>query len=382
VTEPFALAAFLARWGASIRHDLAASESETTPLAELLAMADAEDAERWARLEFGYAHPRGAPWLRETIAKRYHGLEPADILCCAGAQEAATCIARALLGPEDHAVVVLPIYQPSEQAITARAPTAGVALEERGGEWILDLDRVAAALRPNTRLILTNFPNSPTGAQLDRAAFDALIALCRARGIWLVNDEVYRQTDRVADERLPPVADLYERGISIDGLSKGFGLPGLRVGWAACRDRDLLTRALLAKNELSSCLAAASEVLAQIALKAEAPIVRRNRAIGRRNDERLQDVLRRLPDLFEPAPSRNLAFACPRYVGPGSASAFAVSLARAAGILVLPLGVWHSPLAPRPADRLRISLGQLRSGPGLDALALHLREARRPELVA
>ncbi len=175
MSEPFALAAFLARWSAGIRHDLAASDSETLPLAALLALADAEDQRRWAALDLGYADPRGAPWLREAVARRHAGLAADDVLCCAGAQEAASCVLRALLTPDDHAVVVLPLYQPSEQAVTARCAATGISLADDGA-WTLDLDRVAAALRPNTRLVLANFPNSPTGASLPRAARVALEA--------------------------------------------------------------------------------------------------------------------------------------------------------------------------------------------------------------
>ncbi len=146
MTEEFALGRFLARWSGQLRHDLSASESATLSLPSLLALAEAEDRARWEALAFGYADPHGASWLRTSIAARYRGLAPDHISCSAGAQEGLACVARALLAPGDHAIVVLPIYQPSERAVTALCAASGVVLEEHRGHWRLDPDRIAAAI--------------------------------------------------------------------------------------------------------------------------------------------------------------------------------------------------------------------------------------------
>ncbi len=368
----FALAAYLDRWSGCAHHALAASDSEPLPLAALLRIAGPEDRRRWREADLGYADPRGASWLRATVAARYHRLEADDVLISAGAQEAVTCVLGALLGPADHAVVVVPIYQPSELVATRLCATDGVALRP-DRDLSLDLDRLAAAIRPNTRLVLMNFPNSPTGVALDRATLDGLIDLCRRHGLWLVNDEVYRQTDRNPERAVPPVVDLYERGISINGLSKGFGLPGLRVGWAACRDRGTLDRVLTAKSLLSSCLAGPSEILAQVALQAEPRLIDSARQIGQRNQHRLRALLDRHPDLFDPDEPTNLAFACPRFRGREGAAAFARNLAAEDGVLVLPSALWHSDLASVPTDRLRLGLGRVGSGAALGILADHLQ---------
>ncbi|MGU3450827.1 pyridoxal phosphate-dependent aminotransferase [Methylobacterium sp. 391_Methyba4] len=371
-SRSFALAVYLERWSTCAHHALAASDSEPVPLAALLRLAGPEDRLRWRKADLGYADPRGASWLRATVAARYHRLDADDVLVSAGAQEAVACVLSALLGQDDHAVVVVPIYQPSELTVTRLCAADGVALRP-DRNWSLDLDRLAAAIRPNTRLVLMNFPNSPTGATLDRTTLDGLIGLCRRNGLWLVNDEVYRQTDLDQERAVPPVVDLYERGISINGLSKGFGLPGLRVGWAACRDRGLLDRVVAAKSLLSSCLAGPSEILAQVALRAEPRLTGRARAIGQSNHHRLRDLLDRYPDLFDPDEPTNLAFACPRFRGREGASAFARGLASGDGVLVLPSGLWYSALAPVPADRLRIGLGRVESGPALAILADNLQ---------
>ena len=366
-TEAFALGSFLARWSGAVVYDLSASESATLKLSALLAMAQPDDEARWRGLDLDYPHPRGASWLRAEIATRYRGLDPDHIVCCAGAQEGLACVARAILDPGDHAIVVLPIYQPSERAVTSICAATGIALQDRG-TWRLDIDSLAASVRPDTRLVLINFPNSPTGAQIDPDTLAALVALCRRHGLWLVNDEVYRLTAVDPSAGPPPIAEIYERGISINSLSKGHGLAGLRVGWIACQDRALLAKVLLAKSGLSSCLAAPNEVLAHIALRAEARIVARNRSIAEANLGLLQACLNRHSQVFEPARPNNLAFFAPRVLLAPDAGDFATHLVAAAGVLVLPWTLWRSPLAEVPADRLRIGLGGADMGHALAAL--------------
>jgi aspartate/methionine/tyrosine aminotransferase len=338
-------------------------------------MAEADDRGRWEALDLGYADPHGSPWLRSAIAVRHPGLDASNVLCCAGAQEGLTCVMRALLAPDDHAVVVVPIYQPAEQAVTSICGATGVALRDQDN-WQLDINEVAAAIRPDTRLVLINFPNSPTGAAIAPAALASLVALCRRHGLWLVNDEVYRSVGSDPASRAPPVSEIYEKGISIDGVSKGFGLPGLRVGWILCHDQALLAKVLLAKSALSSCLAKPSEVLAHIALKAEARIVGRNRAIAHANREHLRVILRHHPDIFEEPVLNDAVLAFPRYHGTDGADRFAGRLACDAGVLVFPSSLWHSPLATVPADRLRIGLGRVEAGPALTALDEYLTVCR------
>ena len=369
MTQPSALAAFQARWRTA-PHDLGASHSQTLPMAALWALATPEEQSRWATQPLDYAAPAGAAELREHIAARYRGLGSRDIVCCAGAQEGMACVMRALLGQYDHAVVVLPLYQPLEQVVTERADATGVPLEP---DLTLDPDRVASAIRPNTRLILTNFPNSPTGSVLDADRQDALVALCRARGLWLVNDEVYRQTTYDPTAQARPIAEDYERGVSLNALSKGFGLPGLRVGWVASRDAALLRRVVAAKALLSSCLSTPAELLAEVALREETRLVGAARALGLANRRHLDALLDRYPGLFEPDPVRNLAFAFPRFRGREGAMPFARRLASDAGVVLLPSGLWSSPLGAVPEDGLRIALGQQAVPLGLRALSAFLQ---------
>ena len=159
----------------------------------------------------------------------------------AGAEKGLYAVLHALLQPGDHAMVVVPGHQPVETLALGLAGVTGVAPDAHD-DWSLDIEKVAAAIRPETRVICTSFPNSPTGKLLEPERFQALIALCRRHGIRLVSDEVYRLTERDPARRLPRAANAYVRGVSIGVLSKAHGLPGLRIGWVACQDAGLVGR--------------------------------------------------------------------------------------------------------------------------------------------
>lgn len=366
------LAALLSSLHDRTVHHLSASECETMAMADLLRMADAEDQARWDDLRLAYTHPLGALWLRATIAAQYAAARPEDLVCFAGAQEGLFAVMHALLQPGDHAIVVVPGYQSVETLALGLAAVTGVALDADDG-WSLDLDQVAAAIRPTTRLLCISFPNNPTGKLLEAERFAALIALCRRHGIWLLSDEVYRLTERDPARRLPPAADAYERGVSIGVLSKAYGLPGLRMGWVACRDAALIGRIARFRQYLSVCSAGPSEVLANIALKATEAIVGRNLVLAETNLCAVTAFLARHPNLFEWTAPEAGVVGYVRYGGTDGVERFVERMARDAGVSLLPASVFRSDLAALPADRFRIGFGHSRFTAGLAALASALR---------
>ena len=374
-----ALATHLSRWHGATTHHLSASECETMPLADLVALGDPEDAERWATLELGYTDPLGAPWLREAIASGYLAVTDGDVVCFAGAQEALYATLHALVSPDDHAIVVLPSYQSMETLPLGLCAVSGVALDPDAG-WSLDVDAIAAAVRPNTRVVAISFPNNPTGKQLEHDRFAALLTVCRQHGIWLLSDEVYRLTERDPACRLPHAADVYERGISFGALSKAYGLPGLRIGWVACRDRGLIDRVAMFRQYLSTCNAGPSEALALIALKNAPGLLARNRAIAERNLSQLADFLARHEALFDCRPPDGGMVCYPRYRGAEGVDRFVARMAETAGVLLLPSSVFRSDLLALPTDRFRIGFGHASFGAGLQSLERALVPGAYPRL--
>ncbi|WP_409494359.1 aminotransferase class I/II-fold pyridoxal phosphate-dependent enzyme [Amycolatopsis sp. cmx-11-12] len=354
----FLLEKYFSHWEFTARHHLTASDAQTMKMTELLALADDHDRAAWESLALGYTETFGDPELRQAIAGTYTMANADDVLCFAGAQEALYLSMQVLLDPSDHAVVITPNYQSAETVPLSLCEVTGVALDPERS-WALDLDRVREALRPNTKVVSVNFPNNPTGAVPGTKTFTQLVRLCDERGIHLFSDEVSRGVERT--HTLPQAVDLSERALSLNGTSKSLGLPGLRVGWIVCRDRELRGQLERAKHYTTICNSAPSEVLARIAIKASETILERNRAIIRTNAPKFDEFFARHEDLFEWSSPEGGCVAYPRYLGPDGVEEFCTRLIEEAGVLLLPASIYRSELIDTPADRFRIGIG--RSGP-------------------
>lgn len=369
----FRLESYFTRWEFAARFNLAASDAESWTVAELIALAADDDRERWETLRLGYAETWGDALLRGSIAATYAALDAHDVLCFAGAQEAIACAVAALLSPGDHAVVVLPTYQ-SLESIAASAGTASAVVLRASEHWRLDVDELRAACTPRTRLLILGVPNNPTGAVPDRDTFDAVLQLAAERGAWVLCDEVHRGLERDGAPRLPQAADVYEKAVSIGALSKAYGLPGLRIGWVACRQHDAIERMNAVKHYLSICNASPSEILGRIAIRARDRILDRNRAITRDNIGRFTRFCADGGEEIEWEPPPAACVAYPRYTGADGVETFCRRLIEEHGILLLPASIFESPLAALPANHFRVGLGRRDFGAGLDAW----RQCRAP----
>ncbi len=372
----FSLEVFFSKWEFAARHHLTASDAESVSVSRLLELATPADRDRFLALHLGYTQTWGSPALREAIAATYSGIPAQEILCFAGAEEGIYVAMRTLLDAGDHAIVLTPNYQAAETLPLAICEVTGVPLVE-SEDWALDVDAIRAAVRPNTKLISINFPNNPTGAVPTQAAFEDLVELCRKHGLWLFSDEVYRGLERSDADRLPQAAEVYERGLSLNVMSKAYGLPGLRIGWIAGRDRDRLARMERYKHYLSICNSAPSEVLAEIALKARDILLARNRGLVAENLGRLDAFFAKFESLFEWKAPKGGCVAFPRYRGSDGVESFCKALVEEAGVLLLPASLYRSELTETPRDRFRIGFGRANLPAGLQALQDWLSGARR-----
>ena len=370
MTKPmrdFVLETFMSKWEFTAKYNMTASDAESMRLPELLAMASDEDRTDFENLSLGYTETFGAPLLRQEIARTYDTVQPENLICFAGAEEAIYVAMKVLLTPDDHAIVITPNYQAAETLPLSICAVTGVELDI-DNDWNLDIGLVEAAIRPNTKLISINFPNNPTGKILPHATFDTLIEICRKHGIWLFSDEVYRLIERQEALRLPQAVDAYERGISLNVMSKAYGLPGLRIGWLACKDQDFLTRCERYKHFLSICNSAPSEVLARIGLKNRDKILARTRSIVRNNIAEWNTFFADFPHLFDWREPDGGCVAFIRYKGPEGVEEFARRAVEEAGVFFLPSSVYHSELTPVPQNCLRIGFGRLHMPEGITVL--------------
>ncbi len=370
----FRLEVHFARWEFAARHHLTASDLETMTLGELLALGTDEQRDQFDRLALGYLPTWGTAALRQAIAATYDGLEPEHVLTFAGAEEAMFWALPELVGPGDHAIVTVPNYQSMESLpIAAGAEVDGLVLRAQDG-WALDVDALERLMRPTTRLVAVNFPNNPTGAVPDHATWRRVVELCDERGVRLFSDEVYRGVELDAATTLSQAAEASPTAVSLNVMSKAYGLPGLRVGWLACRNRALLERLERRKHYTSICNAGPSEHLATIALGAAERILARNRAIIANNLPAFEAFFGAWPEHFDWQPPRGGCVAFPRLKTGERADAFCRRAIEDAGVLLLPAGIYRSELADVPIDRFRIGIGRRDPEPGLAALDLLLRD--------
>jgi len=350
--EPFALERYFAKHEFTAGHLLSCSDCEPLSLAELLAMADSEMEALWRELRLGYTESAGHPLLREAIAELYTSIAAEDVLVAAP-EEAVFLLMHALLRAGDHVVCIAPAYQ----SLHAVARSIGCEVstwepeEDRG--WRFDLESLQSLLRPDTRLVVVNFPHNPTGCVPARADFEALVDLVGRRGIHLLSDEMYRLLEVEPGTTLPAACDLSETAHSLFGLSKSFGLPGLRLGWIASRDRRLIGRLMALKDYTTICASAPSEILAIIGLRRRTEIVGRQLDRLRRNLDALDAFLAERRALFSWTRPRGGSVCFPRLLFTDDASAFCDTLVEQSGIMLVP-----STLFAHGNQHVRIGFGR------------------------
>ena len=332
----FALERFFARWEFAVRHLLCASDVEGYPMADLLALADPESRRLWDDLRLGYSESTGHPLLRAEIAALHDGIAADEVLVFAGAEEAIFCLSNVLLVPGDHAVVTWPGYQSLHEV--GRAAGAHIKLHElrEADGWDLDPERLIAALRPATRLVVVNAPHNPTGMLPTHEQWARLTGELSRRGVHLLADEVYRFLEVDEVDRLVAGADAFERGISLGVMSKSFAMAGLRIGWLATHDRDLLARCAAFKDYTTICSSAPSEILALIGLRAREAVLGRSRSIVRSNLAALDRFFADHADRFAWVRPRGGSIGFPRLLGEEPIEAFATRLVEQEGVLLLP----------------------------------------------
>jgi aspartate/methionine/tyrosine aminotransferase len=309
---PFKLERYFAKYEFTAKYLLSSSDCESLDMQELLSMSDEEGLALWHDLKLGYTESQGHPLLRQQIASAYEKIDPNQVLTLSP-EEGIFIALQTLLQPGDRVITTFPAYQSLyEIARSLGCEVMPWSLEVGDGAWRLDVDALEGMLDASTKLLIINFPHNPTGYLPPRADLERIVKLCRSRGITLFSDEMYRLLEYDPAQRLPAVCDLYERGISLSGLSKSLALPGLRMGWLATRDAALFQRWLIYKDYTTICSSAPGEILALIALRVQQRILERNLGIIHSNLVIAEQFFAQFRHLLEWLPPQAGSIAFPR----------------------------------------------------------------------
>jgi aspartate/methionine/tyrosine aminotransferase len=331
---PFELEAWQSRYEHEVEYNLADSGVHPVRVDELV--TDPTAVSRLLDVELGYPPVGGTEALRALIADWQGGGARADnVLVTVGAAEANAITVATLVEPGSHVVVMEPGYrQVRGCALNLGAAVEAFPLDPARG-WRPDLDALAAAVTPATRLIAVTNPNNPAGTILTEEEMDAVVATAAGVGAWILADEVYRGTERLTDQVTPSFFGRYDKVVCVGSLSKAFGLPGLRTGWLVA-PRALVEDAWRRHEYATISTGALSMHLAEVALHGPVrdALLGRGRALIRDGYSRLQEWVDDSEGLLSIVPPPATALGFVRYHFDAPSLDVAEMLRIEAGVLV------------------------------------------------
>src|SRR3989449_6764420 len=226
---PFELERWQSPWEHRVRYNLSESGVHPLSIQELLGLASAS-AVPLLEVRLGYSQSNGTDLLRGRIAALYPGASPEQVLVTTGSSEANFVLCWRLIEPGDKVAIMLPNYlQTWGLAQNFGAEVRGFELHEERG-WEPFVEEIRSAIAPGTKLVVVTNPHNPTGHVLSDEARRAIVERSAEVGAWLLADEVYQGAE-LDGRATPSFWGSHERVIVVNGLSKAYGLPGLRIGW-------------------------------------------------------------------------------------------------------------------------------------------------------
>ena len=337
--KPFQLERYFAQYEFSARYLLSSSDCDGLRQRDVLALADAETNALWQNLTLGYTESLGHPLLREEVARLYQGGSAGDCLIIVP-EEGIFLALSAILHPGDHVLCTFPGYQSLYEIAAALGCEVTYWKPEEEHAWRFNPDFLEHNLQPNTKLLIVNFPHNPTGYLPSRQDYQRVIDIAKKHNLYLFSDEMYRFLEYDPGDRLPSAYELYERAVSLFGMSKTFGLAGARIGWLMTRDQDLYVRLAALKDYTTICSSAPSEILSIIALRAKQAIIAQHLARITRNLALLDDFFEQFQHRFTWVRPKAGTIAFPRLHGAASALDFCQRVMEAANIMLLPSTVY------------------------------------------
>lgn len=293
---PFELERWQSTWENRVRYNLSESGVHPLSIAELLELSGGELSE-FAALRLVYSQSDGTDGLKHAIAALYPGATPEHVTVTVGSAEANFIVCWTVIAPGDRVAIVTPTYM----QIHGLAQNFGAAVAEiplrPDRDWQPDPADIEAAIAPGTKLVVVTNPNNPTGQVLSGDARTAILDRVRATGAWLLADEVYQGAERHGP-LTPSFWGTYERVLAVNGLSKAYGLPGLRIGWIVSPPE--FKRAVVQRHDYTVIgPSPASDYLARRALTVRDRVLARTRGILNGNWPVLEGWLRRFNTLFD-----------------------------------------------------------------------------------
>ncbi|MBP9759374.1 aminotransferase class I/II-fold pyridoxal phosphate-dependent enzyme [Candidatus Dojkabacteria bacterium] len=337
--QPFKLERYFAKYEFSAPYLLSCSDCEPLTQKELLEFADDESKELFSNLWLGYTESQGHPKLREEITKLYQNIQKDNVVVLTP-EEGIFIALNVLLTQGDHVVVTYPGYQSLYEIAISIGCDVSKWLPREAENMSFNVEDLIGLIKPNTKLIVINFPHNPTGFLPSIEDYKIIIEIAKEKGIYVLSDEMYRFLEYNENDRLPSASDLYDKAISLFGVSKSFALAGLRIGWLTTQNSSLMKEILDFKDYTTICSSAPSEILALIALKAKEKIFSRNLEIINDNLIALDQFFQNFRSTFQWVRPKAGTIAFPKLVNGMKAVDFSQELLKSEGVMLLPSEVY------------------------------------------
>jgi aspartate/methionine/tyrosine aminotransferase len=333
---PFELERWQSTWENRVRFNLSESGVHPLTIQELLGLAGAS-AMPLLDIRLGYSQSNGTDLLRERIAALYPGASPDQVLVTTGSAEANFCVCWRLLEPGDKVAVMLPNYMQTP-GLTQNfgAQVRPFQLHDKEG-WEPYAEEIRTAIAPGTKLVVVTNPHNPTGHVLSDELRKVILDRAREVGAWLLADEVYQGAERNGKTTQSFWGSGYDKVIVVNGLSKAYGLPGLRIGWIV--SQPAFSQEAWARHDYTTIgPSGASDHLAAIALDppVRAKIIERTRRILNANYPIMESWLKNFGDLFSWNPPHAGAICWTRYRGSIPATEIVEKLRAQHSVLLCP----------------------------------------------
>lgn len=283
--QPFKVEEWMNAYEDAAIYNIAETCVDPLSIRELFELT-ATDIEEFTRnisnRQLTYGAITGSYSFKTGVCQLYRSLKPDDILTTHGAAGANHLVFYALIEPGDHVISVKPTYQQLYSIPESFGAEVQILKLRREKNYLPDLDELERMIRSDTKLICLNNPNNPTGALIPNEMLRKIVEMAEKVGAYVLCDEVYRGLNQ-KPECSNSIADLYERGISVGSMSKIFSLSGLRLGWIATHDQEIIKACFSHRDySLISC-GILDEAVASEALKNGSAVFNRNLARIREN---------------------------------------------------------------------------------------------------
>ncbi|KAH8750778.1 pyridoxal phosphate-dependent transferase [Diaporthe sp. PMI_573] len=294
----FKIDAWVRDYGPGAKHQLQGSYAPALSLRDLQELHPAKKSPVDPELKLTYGQVKGSADLRRRIASLHSSndvrLTEDHVVITPGSIMANYLVLASICGPGDHIICQFPTYGqlyllPKHQGVDVDLWTM-----KAEDEWAPDVETLRRLIKPNTTAIIINNPNNPTGYTLSKASLGKVIDVARDANVTVFSDEVFSPLFHAPTAPPPPVVSLpYANSISTGSLSKSYGLPGIRIGWAVSQDLDLIQRIVNLRDYTTLSVSQIDDGIAFHALSPEVlpKLISRSLASCAKGLEKIEDFI-------------------------------------------------------------------------------------------